>query len=229
MFKIFGSPYSLAWGTWAFGYAEDEGAHIWEEIPQNVDVVMTHTPPLHHCDKGVEHQQGGCPVLRDALQRIRPRLAVCGHIHEGRGAEFVRWKATESDGTDEEDRTMKWNDPAKNSKEISLVDLTKRRDDDAASTRLTCHGDERGDTPGPADTTESLVRRDANAKYSVISNPVPSPAAQAQGLASYNGLQCPETCIVNAAIMASSYHARAGGKRFNKPIVVDIDLPVWEK
>lgn len=190
---------------------------------------MAHTPPLHHCDKGAEHQQGGCPALRDALQRIRPRLAVCGHIHEGRGAEFVRWKATELDGTYEEDRTIKWNDPAKNSREISLVDLTKRRDDDAPSTRITCHGDEIGDTPDPADTTESLVGQDANAKYSVISDPVPSPAAQAQGLASYNGPQCRETCVVNAAIMASSYHARAGGKMFNKPIVVDIDLPVWEK
>lgn len=33
-----------------------------------------------------------------------------------------------------------------------------------------------------------------------------------------------ETCVVNAAIMAASY---GGPKRFNKPIVVDIDLPVW--
>lgn len=35
-----------------------------------------------------------------------------------------------------------------------------------------------------------------------------------------------ETCVVNAAIMADSW-PRRGGKKFNKPIVVDIDLPVW--
>jgi hypothetical protein len=35
-----------------------------------------------------------------------------------------------------------------------------------------------------------------------------------------------ETCVVNAAIMANSY-PHIGGKRFNKPIVVDLDLPVW--
>jgi hypothetical protein len=35
-----------------------------------------------------------------------------------------------------------------------------------------------------------------------------------------------ETCIVNAAIMANNW---GGPKRFNKPIVVDIDLPVWEE
>ena len=37
-----------------------------------------------------------------------------------------------------------------------------------------------------------------------------------------------ETCIINAAIMASSWpHKGSGGKKYNKPIVVDIDLPVW--
>lgn len=34
-----------------------------------------------------------------------------------------------------------------------------------------------------------------------------------------------ETCIVNAAIMATSWPHR-GGKRFNMPIVVDLELPV---
>jgi len=34
-----------------------------------------------------------------------------------------------------------------------------------------------------------------------------------------------ETCIINAAIMANSW---GGPKRFNKPIVVDIELPVWD-
>ena len=37
-----------------------------------------------------------------------------------------------------------------------------------------------------------------------------------------------ETCVINAAIMASSWpHKGSGGKKYNKPIVVDIDLPVW--
>ena len=37
-----------------------------------------------------------------------------------------------------------------------------------------------------------------------------------------------ETCVINAAIMASSWaHKGSGSKKYNKPIVVDIDLPVW--
>jgi hypothetical protein len=35
-----------------------------------------------------------------------------------------------------------------------------------------------------------------------------------------------ETCVVNCAIVATGW-PHTGGKRFNKPIVVDLDLPVW--
>lgn len=39
-----------------------------------------------------------------------------------------------------------------------------------------------------------------------------------------------ETCCINAAIMASSWpYKPKGNRRFNKPIVVDIDLPVWQR
>lgn len=35
-----------------------------------------------------------------------------------------------------------------------------------------------------------------------------------------------ETCVVNCAITATSW-PHAGGRRFNAPVVVDLDLPVW--
>lgn len=37
-----------------------------------------------------------------------------------------------------------------------------------------------------------------------------------------------ETCIVNAAFMASNFPHK-GGKKFHKPIVIDLDLPVEEE
>ena len=38
-----------------------------------------------------------------------------------------------------------------------------------------------------------------------------------------------ETCFVNCAIQSASYPHRGGGPRvLNKPIVVDLDLPVWD-
>ncbi|KAB5576024.1 calcineurin-like phosphoesterase [Coniochaeta sp. 2T2.1] len=36
-----------------------------------------------------------------------------------------------------------------------------------------------------------------------------------------------ETCVVNCAVLATNYPHR-GGRRFNKPIVVDVELPVWD-
>jgi len=35
-----------------------------------------------------------------------------------------------------------------------------------------------------------------------------------------------ETCVSNCAIVATNF-PHAGAKRLNKPIVVDVDLPVW--
>lgn len=38
-----------------------------------------------------------------------------------------------------------------------------------------------------------------------------------------------ETCVVNAAMMATSWPYKVvHGNKYNKPIVVDIDLPTWE-
>lgn len=35
------------------------------------------------------------------------------------------------------------------------------------------------------------------------------------------------TCVVNAAIMTESYFQRKGHRKMSKPIVVDLELPVW--
>ena len=231
-FKIFGSPYSPAWGTWAFAYGADEATNIWDGIPDDADIVMTHTPPMHHRDGANDHKPVGCPALREALQRIQPQLVVCGHIHSARGVEFVRWNATASDAKYERWSIEKWKDPGKGNKRVSLVDLTTRQNNSAHDADLICHDDETdphsSTIPGPVDVPESLRRLDSKAKYKVIPNPIPSSATQHQGDISNRGLGCHETCIVNAAIMASGW-PHPGGKKYNKPIVVEIDLPTWEK
>ncbi|CAD6447085.1 4889d4bb-490d-48e6-8ba8-93793c0c0c19-CDS [Sclerotinia trifoliorum] len=58
----------------------------------NVDIVMTHGPPMNILDK-VDGYAGhvGCVNLFKALTRAKPRLFCCGHIHEGHGAEMVSW------------------------------------------------------------------------------------------------------------------------------------------
>lgn len=97
-FTIFASPYTPAFGGYAFAYDEDEdhfntGAST---IPEGVDIVMTHGPPSPASDSdqanffldiGHEGQHCGCPKLLKAIRRTKPALHCFGHIHEGYGAQ----------------------------------------------------------------------------------------------------------------------------------------------
>lgn len=192
---------------------------------------MTHTPPKHHCDMAKDNQPAGCPALYDALSRIRPPLAICGHVHEGRGVEFVRWSTGVSDAKYRQESTTKWEDPGMDNKQISLVDLTIKWGGAVQNTSLLGHGSGKdasgSNSIAPMISSESLKRGDPKAKYKANPNPFPFQPSQSHESSSQRGLGRQETCIVNAAIMASSWPHGPGGKRFNKPIVVDIDLPMW--
>lgn len=123
-FKVFGSPFSPANGLWAFGYLPEEAVKLWEQVPLDADVVVTHTPPKYHCDESKGREAAGCESLRRALSQVRPRLAICGHVHEGRGAERVRWDLESTHVQFKELDTKYWVDPGLNNKKQSLLDLT---------------------------------------------------------------------------------------------------------
>ena len=57
-----------------------------EPIPP-CDVLATHSPPKGVLDLCYSGGHGGCRFLRSAVEDaiVRPRLWLCGHIHEGRG------------------------------------------------------------------------------------------------------------------------------------------------
>lgn len=59
---------------------------IWKTIPEGLDVLVTHTPPRGYKDKiawGGRHV--GCPILREKIEAVQPRVCVFGHIHEDHG------------------------------------------------------------------------------------------------------------------------------------------------
>lgn len=101
-FSIFASPYTPAFGGYAFSYAEDEDHFNTgpSTIPEGVDIVMTHGPPLppspadpsnYFLDLGHNGEHCGCPKLYRAVKRARPQIHCFGHIHEGFGAQAVTW------------------------------------------------------------------------------------------------------------------------------------------
>lgn len=85
---VYGSPWQPTFHKWAFNLDRGEPClSAWEKIPTNTDVLLTHGPPLGRGDKchpfGV---RAGCLDLLHQIQnRIKPKVHVFGHIHEGFG------------------------------------------------------------------------------------------------------------------------------------------------
>ncbi|PLB39793.1 Metallo-dependent phosphatase [Aspergillus candidus] len=85
---IYGSPNSPRHGNWAFQYPRSQD--IWSgKVPDDIDILVTHGPPRAHLDL----LNLGCVHLLQELWRVRPRLHVFGHVHEGAGTEWLQFDA----------------------------------------------------------------------------------------------------------------------------------------
>jgi Icc-related predicted phosphoesterase len=87
--KIYGTPWQPWFWDWAFNVkGEDKLKVIFDKIPNGTDVIISHGPP-----KGILSfaraigQDAGSQALTEAIQRVKPKLFVCGHIHEAYGKE----------------------------------------------------------------------------------------------------------------------------------------------
>ena len=84
--RLYGSPWQPWFFDWAFNYPRGVSLKpVWDLIPETTDLLITHGPPRGHGDRPARGELVGCPDLTMAIQRIRPRIHVFGHIHEGYG------------------------------------------------------------------------------------------------------------------------------------------------
>ncbi|EGD73264.1 metallophosphoesterase domain-containing protein 1 [Salpingoeca rosetta] len=85
--KFYGSPWQPWFFDWAFNLERgDPCTAKWQEIPDDTDVLITHGPPVGHGDLCTSGQRAGCvDLLREIQTRVKPKLHVFGHIHEGYG------------------------------------------------------------------------------------------------------------------------------------------------
>ena len=88
--RIYGSPWQPWFNDWAFNL--QRGPEIkakWDQIPDDVQILVTHGPALGHGDEVLRPSGGservGCEDLLAAIQRIKPAYQVFGHVHEGYG------------------------------------------------------------------------------------------------------------------------------------------------
>ena len=110
--KIWGSGWTPAFGVgWAFNARRGKQLEeIWSRMPDDVDVLVTHGPPLgfgdivrqalpsprEWIDRGYDNfnddqlksamiEHVGCAELLHRIQKVKPRFVVCGHIHPAYG------------------------------------------------------------------------------------------------------------------------------------------------
>lgn len=88
VYRIFGTPYCKIFGSWAFMLDNDTLKEKYAQIPDNVDVLLSHDAPMVE-EVGVIHQgwqrgtDAGNMPLADAIKEHKPRYSFCGHIHSG--------------------------------------------------------------------------------------------------------------------------------------------------
>lgn len=71
------------------GFSTSKARRSSSLIPSTCDILATHEPPYNILDKCLSGQKAGSTVIRTAVENMKglpPKLWVCGHIHEGRGA-----------------------------------------------------------------------------------------------------------------------------------------------
>jgi Icc-related predicted phosphoesterase len=85
--KIWGSPITPWFYGDHWGFNKHRGSpinDIWNQIPLDTDVLITHGPPLGYGDFTInDRTHVGCEDLRYRIKEVKPKVHVFGHIHEG--------------------------------------------------------------------------------------------------------------------------------------------------
>jgi len=86
--KIWGSPVTPWFFDWAFNRQRGtEIAKHWNLIPNDTDILITHGPVFDKLDRTIHGERVGCIDLLKKVEHLRPKIFICGHIHEAYGTQ----------------------------------------------------------------------------------------------------------------------------------------------
>jgi len=100
-YHIYGTPWVEGDSKWAFSIKKRFLEEKWAEIPENTEILISHTPPYLHGDfeevegrvrVGYHHTKTyswmhtGSESLLNRVLQIQPCVHIFGHTHEGYGA-----------------------------------------------------------------------------------------------------------------------------------------------
>jgi Icc-related predicted phosphoesterase len=75
-------------GDWSYDFTEEQAAELLAGCPPGC-VLVSHSPPKGAVDLSSRGQSLGSVAVRAAIERVRPALVVCGHIHGSAGQQAV--------------------------------------------------------------------------------------------------------------------------------------------
>lgn len=87
-YNFYGSPWSLTYGDWGFMGSEEDLKPYWDKIPDNTDILLTHSPPLGVLDN-VGYWSTGSEGLFKKVMEVDPIIHAFGHIHCDHGMKKV--------------------------------------------------------------------------------------------------------------------------------------------
>ncbi len=87
--RLFGLGYAVPetpFGAWSCDLGEIEAEARLAQC-EVADILITHAPPKGIADRTSSGLSVGSVAIAEAIRRIRPGLALCGHIHDSWGQE----------------------------------------------------------------------------------------------------------------------------------------------
>ena len=95
--KIWGSPHTPQFGNWYFMKNRSKLDRVWQNIPDDTDIVVVHGPPKGLLDLSYDRNHNlemcGCSALKKRILKIQPKLCLFGHIHNN--ADIINAGTTE--------------------------------------------------------------------------------------------------------------------------------------
>ena len=85
--RVFGLGYGVPvtpFGSWSCDLSEEDAGQMLAKC-EAADILVLHSPPKGVADVTSGGQSVGSTAIHDAIERIQPRLAFCGHIHDSWG------------------------------------------------------------------------------------------------------------------------------------------------
>ncbi|MEM7190573.1 MAG: metallophosphoesterase [Pseudomonadota bacterium] len=85
--KIFGIGYAIPvtpFGEWSCDLTEELAGQMLDRM-QEADILISHSPPKGVADNNSGGLSLGSTAVRAAIERVQPKLCVCGHIHDSWG------------------------------------------------------------------------------------------------------------------------------------------------